>query len=1088
MPSGRDDSRLPIGQIVAIVIASVAGGLWIYWEPLQTSRPADSGTESRRSPVPEQVPARLWQDPLAAAEEHEREDTSRTTSQTIILDSKARLRPPSLEVGPKASHADRHSLKTLANQVWMQRPADSTLALLVMTNGSLTPDAAETRRRDRYAVIAALGTSCFVPADREFIRYVKWKRGAEEPETLVPFEWFDLRKLRSCVNDDNPPYSRVLVLWINENRVEKEPIRALRNLIAQLTTTTPEPTGGRTDEPSLRDSLPQQSVEPHRLLPVVFKIIGPRSSAVLREMLREAWRMPAPSEPDRQGDLPLFSPWATASQEIFMVFFGTTDSQAPRWLQQQLRRAGIELEHHVLSDLDLSRSLVRELGRRGIDWSTVVDNNAAGDSIALISEWDTFYARTLSLEFTAAVCEVQRKCLRNGEDEKVYLTELLKRFKSETNLDDLKIKRYYYFGGLDGYQPGKGRSKSEAKKPEDLAKLLDGGSDRKETLESLERPEGDPQLDYVSRLADKIARDDRERRRACWFWERWPQGCGLKAVGIFGSETYDKLLLLQALRKRLPDTIFFTTDLDARLTHPHEYPWARNLIIASPYGLSLDEKLQRGAPPFRDTYQASTYFAVLRAIERLEPAPHPCRTGESAQGSAGCLYSLKGLPPTIRFLDPQTPRIYEVGRNGAVDLTVDASEGLPAYRVLGLIPVECGSPWFYLRPDRCQAPSVRDIHPRRDAPPDLLDAAEGIFKVGLLVITAIASAWALRPQAQDDLRRMKGLVKVAAGSAVAAILIVPLLLADGQGGEPFTLSDGVSIWPTEATRVLTALLCVVLLCGGRRWLRTNAETLSWRFALNNPQPAGGGSWSNVCARWTEYKTHTGSLESHRPSVPVVVAALYALGLSVGWIWGFPFVPSRGQISFWVDRVLYFFVVVPLFLGLTVFVFAVSRHCVGFIQAVTLAPQNWSAPLLPDDLTSYLTIKLIAERTRVIKWIMYFPLVALVCFTLARSAFFDNWGHPAPLIVMWLLLVSLVITSAYRLRRAAEAARRMSLEQLRRLQLQEGGRNEPRDNTIQRVLDEIQAMRDGAFGSFTEGPVIGTALLALLGLLQEILIR
>ncbi len=635
MPAGPDEARIPIGQIVALVVAGVAGGLWIYWEPLQTSRPAESGTESRRSPVSEEVPARLWQDPLAAAEEHEREDTSRTTSQP--------------------SHADRHSLKALAHQMWMQRPADSTLVLLVMTNGSLTPDAAETRRRDRYAVIAALGTGCFAPARREVIEYAKWKRATGElgePETLVPFEWFKLRTLRTCVDgdhDQHPRYSHVLVLWIDESRIAREPIRALRDLIAQLTTITPEPTGDRS--------------EPHRLLPVVFKILGPRSSAVLREMLRDAWRMPGPYQQDHRGDFQLFSPWATASQEIFMVSSGDGDSQPHGWLRRQLRRAGVELSHSVLSDFDLSLSLVQELGRRGVDWSTVVDNNAAGDSIALISEWDTFYARTLSLQFTAAVCHSHPQCAKSRS-----LPQLLEWFKSEKHLDDLKIKRYYYFAGLDGYKPGKGRPKPGVKKPEDLAKLLDGGTDRKEPLENLEQPEGDPQLDYARRLADKIVRDDREARRKCTlsFGTRFPHGCGIKAVGIFGSETYDKLLLLQALRKRLPDTLFFTTDLDARLIHPREYQWGRNLIIASAYGLSLDETLQRGAPPFRDTYQTSAYFAVLRAIKRLEPESDACLARDRAPGMAGCTYSMRGFPGT-QFRDPQTPRLYEVGRAGRVD-------------------------------------------------------------------------------------------------------------------------------------------------------------------------------------------------------------------------------------------------------------------------------------------------------------------------------------------------------------------------------------------------------------------------------------
>ena len=67
------------------------------------------------------------------------------------------------------------------------------------------------------------------------------------------------------------------------------------------------------------------------------------------------------------------------------------------------------------------------------------------------------------------------------------------------------------------------------------------------------RPEGPQQYDRVRALAETI------RRRYS------AHGGMVAAVGIVGSDTYDKLVLLQALRPMLPEAIFFTTDLDANL-------------------------------------------------------------------------------------------------------------------------------------------------------------------------------------------------------------------------------------------------------------------------------------------------------------------------------------------------------------------------------------------------------------------------------------------------------------------------------------------------------------------------------------------
>jgi len=109
-----------------------------------------------------------------------------------------------------------------------------------------------------------------------------------------------------------------------------------------------------------------------------------------------------------------------------------------------------------------------------------------------------------------------------------------------------------------------------------------------------------------------------------------------------GSDVYDTLLILQALRPRLPDVVFFTTDLDARYSDPRELEWSRNLVIFSGYGLSLRDELQNGVAPFRDSTQGAQFLATLNALNDTN----------------------------VSGADKIQPRRFEIGRRGPVNLSI----------------------------------------------------------------------------------------------------------------------------------------------------------------------------------------------------------------------------------------------------------------------------------------------------------------------------------------------------------------------------------------------------------------------------------
>ena len=98
--------------------------------------------------------------------------------------------------------------------------------------------------------------------------------------------------------------------------------------------------------------------------------------------------------------------------------------------------------------------------------------------------------------------------------------------------------------------------------------------------------------------------------------ERISDKCGIKAIGVLGSDVYDKLLVMHALKAYFPDTQFFTTDLDSRLYHEREMDATRNLLVASDFGLELNPNIkgETKIPPFRDNLQTATFVSTLMAV------------------------------------------------------------------------------------------------------------------------------------------------------------------------------------------------------------------------------------------------------------------------------------------------------------------------------------------------------------------------------------------------------------------------------------------------------------------------------------------
>ncbi|MEO8327475.1 MAG: hypothetical protein ABI618_16605, partial [Nitrospirota bacterium] len=583
----------------------------------------------------------------ASVKAHKTAESNSNQSQTVAI-SLQTVSPQSEGSPTIPEPKNHHDLGIQLSEITetIGEPKPKFKVLIVVTEGTPFASGTEYRLRHRYAVVSALGEAGYIPEEGEFFRYFSWDRtklkGKDTcwnescPSLDVPLEWF---KPQVTGKD------HVLVLWVKDQELDKKPLASLEGLVAFVNHSAPV----SQKEPGRNDSVDST---------MSFTVLGPFHSGTLRAMISEVLgrnRIAPPANNATEGSTAIqyLSYSATASEAVLFEGLNMDKEKCSReadcW--EYMKSLGFDVHRVIGTDELLARKLVEELNKRRVDLQN------GQDHIALIGEWDTLYGRKLPLTFVEETKE--------SED-----LDLVTKMK---NLGDADwpdwAHRFSYLRGIDGELPQ--NMNSSGKKSEN------DGTDSQNFFKinkDLERPEGPSQFDYLRRLALQIKDEDRNIREKCIddiklkrpFWEIIPdwQNCsGFKAMGILAGDVYDKLLLLQALRKEFPGVIFFTTDLDARLLHPGQYQWTRNLLIASHFGLRLNEKVQGSIPPFRDGYQTSLFLSTLLAIGQAKD----CRTASTVLNNEAC-----DTPPD-KYSYEIPPRIFEVGLTDAYDLSAGPS-------------------------------------------------------------------------------------------------------------------------------------------------------------------------------------------------------------------------------------------------------------------------------------------------------------------------------------------------------------------------------------------------------------------------------
>src|ERR1700693_1206159 len=160
--------NLPWATIAAVLAAT--GGFFFYLNPLQTSRPMERAGFHSDLDRPQDVDARLWQDPLRTTSEHDADILSR------YKDS--------------AKERDREDKHHSVTSLFDQLKDEPCWVLAVMIPGSAYAEYGEARLRVRQAVLEGLGERRYMPEDNEHIGYVR----IDESDlgwhnVILPDEW-----------------------------------------------------------------------------------------------------------------------------------------------------------------------------------------------------------------------------------------------------------------------------------------------------------------------------------------------------------------------------------------------------------------------------------------------------------------------------------------------------------------------------------------------------------------------------------------------------------------------------------------------------------------------------------------------------------------------------------------------------------------------------------------------------------------------------------------------------------------------------------------------------------------------------------
>jgi hypothetical protein len=679
-----------------------------------------------------------------------------------------------------------------------------------------------------------------------------------------------------------------------------------------------------------------------------------------------------------------FVAYLTAGRREKVSFLRATipDSQLPkseRGRAHSLRR--------VMSDDRVIAALADELRLRIPSLNRAPGNESKRPRVVLVTESDTTYSRAMAAEVTKNLKEVAA------------------------------IEVYTYLQGLDGRPEDVPTSKSEEKTSDVVSSLLRGRAISETSV-------GTSQFDYLRRLALALEQDkskNKERGEIC-------------AVGILGTDIYDKMLVLQAIRPQLPAAIFFTTDLDALYLQRDNERFTRNLVVGSADKLDLNDGLKGDGdrwklPPMRDSYQTIVVKHIWQILDSPKDNELPAMKDSQAQLS-------------------------EIVAGKSIELTAPANPGT-RNALLGWLPI-AGNLVIFL------------------------------FGLGnaFVILWAISTRMPTEDQPWNAPMNPTGSKIVYCEIALGILSLLSLLVVFATtmkflGEEPLTLE--ASIWPSVTIRILAFVVAIRLLMIASKAFairRTRIyEALKDSVPANAVLPLAEGLIKHITvsfvALWWETpppprnKTFVSVLDKHfdvaaRRKRIMWWAFFYLVISFVLFVMWPPAVPARGVFAFFAEKVV-------LALGVGLYIIHLM-YCLDLhISACTILATLRSFLSLDESeikpnggIKTGEMLAAVSEFTSIIGKTLLYPLTILILIIISRLKIFDNWSMTPSLSVTFLLgavllvLVSLILWY--------EGARLMSaVEDYQR-----------RKDAAGRPAEEIK-VEEGAFAPWRHQPIFAALL-------------
>ncbi|WP_372717442.1 hypothetical protein [Novipirellula sp.] len=533
----------------------------------------------------------------------------------------------------------------------------------------------------------------------------------------------------------------------------------------------------------------------------------------------------------------------------------------------------------------------------------------------------------------------------------------------------------------------------------------------------------------------------------------------VRAVGILGSSWEDKNLILEKARPIFPVATFFTTELDARYSLPDYNAHTRNLVVASHYGLGVRGRSNifgrvNNIPSFRDGYQTSAFVGMSVLChafleQKLKDNRFEKYYGDVSQD----LFDLVGRRQTKASESVShsylQPLAFEIGTTTPIQLSATQS---PEY-----LPLR-------------QPAGVTSIHEHRSLIGAIVIAMLGIF-LGFNFLAAFSTdASNFRDRLRNGYTATTNFFRnfvfnsgnaqkhdtvwpIAIPLFIGVLIFTMMVISDRSvQSEPILFTDGVSIWPTVLGLYLVIVMSVREINNRLPNLAADAKTtmqppprlLTWKLALT------------------------------------IAIVFYVISFLES---GFIEPPARDWAVRWLATALLF--------AATLCVLLVACKSLLFSLYARKVIENFRDDLPTSTFTDSdgnevqrkivnrcrSTMKLSIDASRKLLW----PAVLSIVFIVARSNWWDSWGHDNSWIALLVSPIIISFVAAIVVRFTAVGFRSEALEFLshRRYELLSRSDADQYDDAAKLLAEsikEITRLDRGPFGPLSRDYLLGAAAL------------